>query len=382
MEDHRRHPYLQQVQRLVVKIGTHVLAEPGENISAQVMASLAQQITSVCRTGKEVVIVSSGAIAAGRFLLGQLAHRKVSITEKQALAALGQSHLMNMYQKAFDAYGKKVAQILLTRDDLDHRGRYLNAKNTLLTLIQLGIIPIVNENDTVMVDEIKFGDNDHLSAMVANLVDADLLILLTDTLGLYAASSRSKKGIRQLITYVDRITPEITTMVSGRSSVLGTGGMASKIEAARMATRAGIPAVIAYGRDPNIIEAILAGDMVGTFFKPQEDRLRRKKHWIAYTLKKKGDLVLDDGAIDALVHKGRSLLPTGILDVRGTFDSGQMVSCVDRFGKEWARGLVTYSSSEIRSIKGKKTSQIEKILGYMPHEEVIHRDNLVILADA
>ena len=380
MEATRRTRYLHGIRRLVVKVGTHVLADRRGNLSPRVMASLAQQISAVSRQGKEVVVVSSGAIAAGRFIAGQLYH-KGTITEKQALAAIGQSHLMHMYQKAFEPFGKRVAQVLLTRDDLAHRGRYLNARNTFLKLIQFGLIPVVNENDTVVVDEIKFGDNDHLSAMVAILVDADLLILLTDTAGLYASPEDAQKARRKVVTHVERITPEVVRMASGPPGSLGTGGMLTKLDAARIATQAGIPVVIAHGRTPGTIDAVLRGEEVGTFFPPRHDRLARKKHWIAYTLKKRGDLVLDDGAVDALVRKGKSLLPSGILEVRGTFQSGQLVSCIDRAGREWARGLVNYSSGEIEKIRGKKTSQIEKILGYMVHEEVIHRDSLAVLRE-
>ena len=375
-----RSPYLTTIRRIVVKVGTHVLADEEGRLESAIISSLASQISALSDQGKEVILVTSGAIAAGRSILKQIPD-KSSISEKQALAAMGQSQLMLMYQESFEPFGKRVAQVLLTRDDLTHRSRYLNAKNTFLKLIQFRAIPVVNENDTVVVDEIKFGDNDNLSAMVSILVDADLLVLLTDILGLYPRVASSDKKHLQPLATVERITPEVLRMASGPGGDLGTGGMITKIEAARMATRAGIPVVIAHGRRSNVLRNILRAEEVGTFFVPLQDRLKRKKHWIAYTLKKKGDLVLDDGAVDALVYKGKSLLPSGIIEVRGRFESGQMVSCIDSNGKEWARGLSNYSSQEIQKILGKRSSQIERILGYSIREEVIHRDTLVLVRD-
>ena len=372
--------YLTGVRRIVIKVGTHVLADEEGRLKSSVISSLASQISALSDQGKEVIVVSSGAIAAGRAILRD-SYGKGSIAEKQALAAIGQSQLMRMYQRAFEPYGEKVAQVLLTRDDLTHRGRYLNAKNTFLKLIQYKVITVVNENDSVVVDEIKFGDNDNLSAMVAILVDADLLVLLTDTLGLYPCGAPLGKRRQRPLDHVEKITPEILRMASGPEGLLGTGGMVTKIEAARMATWAGIPVVIAYGRQSDVLNEVLSGEKVGTFFVPLEDRLKRKKHWIAYTLKRKGELVLDEGAIDALLYQGKSLLPSGIIEVRGRFEGGQMVSCVDRSGKEYARGLTNYSSQEIQKIRGKKSSQIEKVLGYCVREEIIHRDTLVIVKE-
>lgn len=369
---------LATVRRIVVKIGTHVLTGEEGRLSTAVFDSIVEQVIRLSERGKEVVLVSSGAIAAGRTLLAPT-HPHTSIPEKQALAAIGQTQLMGMYQKALDRYGKRAAQVLLTRDDLGHRRRYLNARNTLLKLLQFSVLPIVNENDTVMVEEIKFGDNDSLSARVTILVDADLLILLTDAPGLCAW--QGTEGPEEApIPFVREVTEELRRMARGPSDPLGTGGMATKIEAARIATEAGHPAVIADGRRPNVIQDILEGKPIGTFFAPVKDRITHKKHWIAYTLKKKGELVLDEGAVDALVHRGKSLLPSGVVKVRGRFENGEMVACLDAQGTEWARGITNYSSQEIQRIAGRKSSEIEPILGYWIRDEIIHRDELVVVA--
>ena len=372
-----RSPYLETVRRIVVKIGTRVLTDEEGRLATAVFDSIIDQVVHLSEKGKEVVLVSSGAIAAGRTLLTPT-HRDASIPEKQALAAIGQTQLMGMYQQALDRHGKRAAQVLLTRDDLSHRRRYLNARNTLFKLLQFSVIPIVNENDTVMVEEIKFGDNDSLSARVTILVDADLLILLTDAPGLCAWEKRGKPG-EAPIPFVNEVTQELQTWAKGPSDPLGTGGMATKIEAARIATQAGHPAVIADGRRPGVIPAILAGEPIGTFFAPVKDRLTHKKHWIAYSLPKKGELILDDGAIQAIVHRGKSLLPSGVVKVSGRFENGEMVACLDGSGTEWARGITNYSSQEIRKIAGKKSSEIEALLGYRIRDEIIHRDELVLV---
>jgi glutamate 5-kinase len=369
--------YLETVRRIVVKIGTHVLTDEEGRLTTSVFESIVDQVIRLSETGKETILVSSGAIAAGRTLLAPT-HPNTSIPDKQALAAIGQTQLMGMYQRALDRHGKRAAQVLLTRDDLSHRRRYLNARNTLFKLLQFSAIPIVNENDTVMVEEIKFGDNDSLSARVTILADADILILLTDAPGLCAWKGTEGPGTEP-IPFVKEVTPELRKLAQGPSGPLGTGGMATKIEAARIATEAGHPAVIADGRRPNVITEILEGEPIGTFFAPLKDRLTHKKHWIAHTLRKKGELVLDDGAVQAIVRGGKSLLPSGVLEVRGRFDNGEMVACVDPSGTEWARGITNYSSQEVQQIAGRKSAQIESILGYRLRDEIIHRDELVVL---
>jgi len=370
--------YLETVRRIVVKVGTHVLTGEEGRLSKEVFDSIVDQVIQLSETGKEIIIVSSGAIAAGRTLLAPT-HPNTSIPEKQALAAIGQTQLMGMYQQALDRHGKRAAQVLLTRDDLSHRRRYLNARNTLFKLLQFSVIPIVNENDTVMVEEIKFGDNDSLSARVTILADADILILLTDAPGLCAWQG-AEGPQAEPIPFVKEVTPELRRMAKGPSDPLGTGGMATKVEAARIATEAGHPAVIADGRKPNVLTGILEGEPIGTFFAPLKDRLTHKKHWIAYTLRKKGELVLDDGAVQAIVHRGKSLLSSGVVQVRGRFDSGEMVACLDASGTEWARGITNYSSEEIQRIAGRQSAEIESVLGYRLRDEIIHRDELVVVS--
>ncbi len=373
-----RKRYLDTVRRIVVKIGTHVLSDEEGNLSTAVFDSIVDQVVRLSKQGREFVLVSSGAIAAGRSLLAPT-HPNISIPEKQALAAIGQTQLMGMYQRALDRHGKRAAQVLLTRDDLSHRRRYLNARNTLFKLLQFSVIPVVNENDTVMVEEIKFGDNDSLSARVTILADADILILLTDAPGL-CAWTEADGPEKEPIPYVKEVTPALRRLAKGPSGSLGTGGMATKIEAARIATEAGHPAVIADGRQPNVIRGILEGNPIGTFFAPLKDRLTHKKHWIAYSLRKKGELVLDDGAVQAIVHRGKSLLSSGVVQVRGRFENGEMVACLDAAGTEWARGITNYSSQEIARIAGRKSAEIESILGYRIRDEIIHRDELVVVA--
>jgi len=374
-----RERYLKKTRRIVLKIGSSVLTDEHGHLSPPIFASIVDQIAGLVRDGIEVVLVSSGAIAAGRSLVKEGAEA-ATIPEKQALAAVGQPQLIGMYQQALEPFGKRTAQVLLTRDDLTHRRRYLNARNTLFKLLQFGILPVVNENDTVMVEEIKFGDNDNLSARVAILSDADLLVLLTDRPGL-CTWKEGERLAQEPIPFIQKITPKIRELAGGPSKPLGTGGMTTKLEAARIATQAGLPVVIADGRRQGVLDEILTGKEVGTFVAPLRDRLTHRKHWIAYTLTKKGDLVLDRGAVSAIVEKGKSLLPSGIVSVRGTFENGDMVSCLDEEGKEWARGITHYASQEIEKIAGSKSSQIEDILGYRIQDEVIHRDELVVLKD-
>ncbi len=373
-----RSQHLKTTRRAVIKIGTRVLTDADGCISMPAITSLIRQITDLIKKNMEVVLVSSGAIAAGRALL-KSDNQGGSIPEKQALAAIGQSHLINMYQHALAPYNKRAAQVLLTRDDLAHRHRYLNARNTLARLLALKVIPIVNENDTVVVEEIKFGDNDSLSARVALLVDADLLILLTNAPGLCTLKEDGNIQESSPIPFIEKITPEIQSLAKGSEDPCGTGGMFTKLEAARIATQAGLPAVIAQGQRENVIPDIIQGEQIGTFFAPLHDRLTHKKHWIAYSLPQKGELVLDAGAVEAIMHRGKSLLPSGVASVDGRFEIGDMVACIDSQGREFARGITHYSSHEIQKIAGRKSNQIESILGYQMGDEIIHRDELVVL---
>lgn len=372
-----RLPFLKDIRRIVVKVGTRVLTDAEGRLLPSVFTAIADEVACQLDAGRQVILVSSGAIASGRMLLDLEGHA-ASIPAKQALAAVGQSHLVGMYQHALDAHGKRAAQVLLTRDDLSHRRRYLNARNALFEILRFGVLPIVNENDTVMVEEIKFGDNDALSALVARLVEADLLILLTHAPGLCAwDEERARPGA--LIPFVAEVTTDIRRLAHGPEDAVGTGGMTTKLEAARIATQAGHPAVIADGRTPDVIRRLLDGEPLGTFFAPQADRLRHKKHWIAYSLPQAGRVVLDAGAVRAIVHQGGSLLPSGVLSVEGDFENGEMIGCVDEQGTEWARGISHYSAREIRRIAGKQSSDIDVILGYRICDDIIHRDELVVL---
>jgi glutamate 5-kinase len=369
---------IKEARRIVVKVGSAVLAGRHEDeLDERVFSALAADIAELKRGGKEVVLVTSGAIAVGMKKMG-LPRRPVSIPEKQAVAAVGQSSLMAIYEGAFTPLGEKVAQVLLGHDDLADRKRFLNARNTLLSLFQYGIIPIINENDTVAVEELKFGENDHLAALVTSLVEADLLIMLTDIDGLYDADPRVSKEAR-LIPVVEDVDHVVLGWAGEASGVYGSGGMQSKIEAARKAAHIGVPTVIASGRKRGNLLTILSGSGEGTLFLPREDRLTSRKHWIAFSAKPGGRIFVDEGAMTALYRGGKSLLPSGITSVDGRFDTGEVVHCVDPLGKEFARGIANYSSSEIDRIKGIKSVEIENVLGYRYYDEVIHRDNLVLL---
>jgi glutamate 5-kinase len=375
-----RNLLMQNIHRIVIKIGSSVLTDAEGRPDPAAFQSIVDQTMTLATRGIEAVLVSSGAVASGQALLRE-SRPNPTIPEKQALAAIGQSGLMGMYQQALDPYGKRTAQVLLTREDLTSRNRYLHARNTLFQLLRFGALPVINENDTVMVDEIKIGDNDSLSARVALLVDADLLVLLTDAPGLCLPSDLPVAE-RTPIPFIERITREIQALATGPASRLGTGGMVTKLEAARITTQAGIPAVIAPGRMPQAIVDLLQGRQIGTWVAACSDRLTHKKHWIAHTLPCRGTLILDDGAIDALVHRGRSLLPSGVVASQGAFENGDMVACTDRSGREWARGITHYSSAEVAKIAGRNSSEIESVLGYRIRDEVIHRDELVVLKEA
>jgi glutamate 5-kinase len=364
------------VKRIVVKIGSRVLTSKGEGLDFEVVGDLVGQISTLAHAGKEVFVVSSGAVAAGIKAL-KLTDLPRTISQKQAVAAVGQSHLIWAYERAFRQHEQRVAQVLLTHEDLRHRARYLNARNTLLTLIRLATVPIINENDTVSVEEIQLGDNDSLSAMVADLVQADLLLILTDIDGLYTADPRVDPTA-EFVAEIPRITPAIEAMGGLSRHAVARGGMFTKLQAAKKLAASGIPTMIANGFRPGVIAALLAGEPVGTLFHPERRFWRGRKRWIVTTLRPRGALCVDDGAKAAMVSRGRSLLPSGIVSVEGEFEFGDLVRCCDLIGKEFARGLVNYPGRDVRLIKGLHTSKIETTLGHKYCDEVIHRDNLVI----
>ena len=369
--------YLGKSRRVVVKVGSAVLTGD-DGLNLPVMENLASEISFLRSSGKEVILVSSGAVAAGRKRLGLETHRKLGLKEKQGAAAIGQSRLMRFYEDIFDRQGYKVAQVLLTHDDLSNRNRYLNVRNTILTLLEWEIIPIINENDTVSVEELRFGDNDTLGAMITNLIEAELFICLTDVDGLYTGNPHSDPEAKPVYT-IAKVDRKVEAMAGYVVGALGTGGMQSKIQAARMVSMRGGSSFIGSGRNPSILQHLFAGEAVGTFFLPQAEKLQSRKHWIAYVLRPKGYLVLDQGACKAIVKGGKSLLPSGILEVRGNFGIGSPVQCLDETGGAIATGLSNYSSADLAKIKGLKTSQIEEVLGFKDSDEVIHRDNLVVL---
>jgi glutamate 5-kinase len=360
---------------VVVKIGSNVLTLD-QGLNLPVIASISHEISRLIASGLEVILVSSGAMAAGMRKL-QLAKRPEAIPARQAVAAVGQAGLILTYEEAFARDGLKVAQILLTGEDMTSRKRYLNARNTLNTLLEWRVVPIINENDTVMVDEIKFGDNDNLAAVITLLMDADLLINLTDIDGLYDKDPRVFDDATRL-SEVNTIGKNIERYASDIPGALGTGGMLTKIKAARKVTAAGIPMIIANGTQPDILHRLFKGSETGTFFIPRKERLSSRKCWLAFSLKPKGAIVIDDGAVGAIVRGGKSLLPSGIVRVVGEFNVGDPVQFIDADGTVLGNGLVNYTASDIRKIKGLRTSQIADSLGEKPYDEVIHRDNLVL----
>lgn len=364
------------MERLVIKVGTSTLTHGTGHLDLLGIEKLVRQIADLHNQGKEVLLVSSGAVGAGMGKLG-LKKRPKTIPEKQALAAIGQGQLMQVYAKFFSEYGKTVAQVLVTREDLSQRNRYLNARHALLTLLEYGTIPIINENDVVAVEELKFGDNDTLSALVAGLVDGDLLLILSDIEGLFTGDPRSNPEAR-LIKEVRDITPEIESLAKGAGTLTGTGGMFTKVQAAKIASQSGVAMVIAHGKKEGVIGKAVSGEEIGTLFLPKDHKLHSRKRWLAYGQALHGTLVVDAGALQALLEKGKSLLPRGILKVQGEFGEGELVSICDIEGQEFARGLVNYSSEELDLIKGLHTKDIENILGHKHYDETIHRDNLVV----
>ena len=376
--EHKRE-ILRRVRRVVIKIGSQILSS-SDGIEESRLRTLVRGLAALHDQKKEIVVVSSGAVAAGMMRLARK-QRPRTIPEKQALAAVGQIKLMALYERHFSKFAKSVAQILLTHADLANRQRYLNAKHTFQMLLDSAIVPIVNENDTVAVEEMKFGDNDHLSALVATLLSADLLVILSDVEGVYDRDPRVHHDAN-LIALIDDIKRIKAGIIGVSQSDFGTGGIATKVAAAEEAAVAGIPTIITSGLNTHAVERVFdIHDQVGTLILADQNRLTHRKHWIAYNLKPAGDVVVDAGAHEALVQKGRSLLPSGLKEIRGSFGVGECVRCLDLQGREFARGLVNYSAQELNQIKGLHTSKIEKILGYKAYDEIIHRDDLVVLGN-
>lgn len=364
----------------MVKLGTSVITSQSGRLDPVQMKNLVNQMAGLVEKGYEILLVSSGAIAAGVESLG-LKRRPTAMRELQAAASVGQGLLVHQYATLFDKHNFKVGQVLITQYDFTHREHYLNARNTLETLLKMRTIPVINENDTTAVDEIKFGDNDTLAALVANLVEADLLIILTDTEGLYTGDPRRDKEAR-LLEEVTEITPAIEALGGGVGSQFGSGGMVTKLQAARIVTFASIGMVIANGSRPNVIADVVEGKSVGTFFVPQKKKVSSRKLWIAFGRTPRGKIVVDRGAKEAIISKGKSLLPAGVVDCQGSFKLGDAVSICDESGHIFARGLVNFSAGEVAKIKGMKSSEVSSVLPEAAGEEIIHRDFLVVLEKA
>jgi glutamate 5-kinase len=368
---------IEPVRRLVVKVGTAVLSDSA-GLRAATIDQIAAQIDTIVRAGREVVLVTSGAIAAGRARLG---HLGASMAERQAAAATGQIELMRQWAKAFDARGRTVAQLLLTHQDLAERKRRDNAVHTIQALIAAGVVPIVNENDTVAVEEIRMGDNDVLSSLVAGMVQAQLLIILSDVPGVLTGDPR-KRADAHLIPLITDAESGMRGLVAESAGPLGSGGMATKLKAARQAAQAGISVIIAPGGEPEtLLVALDPARAIGTLILPSQTRLKRRKQWIAFAIRPAGALAVDDGAAEALRHKGRSLLASGIREVRGEFASGDCVSLLDHAGVEFGRGLVNYPSVDVSRVIGRRSAEIARVLGYKVADEIIHRDNFVLLEE-
>ncbi|MDR5732833.1 glutamate 5-kinase [Caballeronia sp. LZ025] len=364
-------------KRIVVKVGSSLVTNDGRGLDHAAIARWASQIAALREQGKEVVLVSSGAIAEGIHRLGW-SKRPREIDELQAAAAVGQMGLAQVYESSFGAHGIRTAQILLTHADLADRERYLNARSTLLTLLRLGAVPIINENDTVITDEIKFGDNDTLGALVANLIEGDALVILTDQRGLFTADPR-KDPSATLVEQADAGMPELEQMAGGAGSSLGRGGMLTKILAAKRAAHSGANTVIASGREADVLTRLASGEMIGTQLIARTARIAARKQWMADHLQVRGHVVIDNGAVQKLTADGKSLLPIGVVDVKGAFGRGEVIACVNDQGQEVARGITNYSSSEARLIHRRPSGEIESVLGYMLEPELIHRDNLVLV---
>ncbi len=367
---------IKDAKRIVVKVGTSSLSHESGKLNIEMIEKICRQLVNIHCSGKEVLLVTSGAVGAGLSRLGYT-ERPKSIPEKQAAAAVGQGILMHIYEKIFSEYGETVAQLLLTRDDLTNRKRFLNSRNTLLTLINMRVIPIINENDTVVVEEIKFGDNDTLAALVAGLVNADLLILLSDIDGLYTADPRNNPQA-QLISVVSEIDEDITSLAGDSGSKFASGGMVTKIEAGKISINAGIPMIIANSSEDNIINKLVQGEDLGTLFVPRDTNPHSRKKWIGFASETEGTLIVDQGCRDALICHGKSLLAKGIVDIQGAFDRGSVVKIIDASGEEFARGIASYTSEEMIKLKGKHSDDFIETIGYKDTDSIIHRDNLIL----
>lgn len=367
---------ISNAKRLVVKVGSALLTNDGAGIDRQAIDAWVEQIAKLLSAGKEVVLVSSGAVAEGLVRLG-IDTRPESIHMLQSAAAVGQMGLIQTYETSFRRFERQTAQILLDHDDMANRERYLNARSVIQTLMELNVVPIVNENDTVVTDEIRFGDNDRLAALVANLIDADALIILTDKDGMYSANPDENKDAK-LISQALASDSSLDALAGSSNGALGRGGMQTKLEAARLASRSGCNTVIAGGRNQDILTRICEGENLGTLLQAGQTPIAARKQWLAGQLQVKGRLVLDDGAAKVLRQQGRSLLAVGVTRVSGKFTRGELVSCEDSSGQEVARGLVNYNADETRLIRGKSTDEIATILGYCDDDELIHRDNMVV----
>jgi len=368
---------LLESKRIVIKIGSSIITNDGNGIDEACLLSLVTQIAKLANDEKEIVVVSSGAIAAGLKILG-ITKRPRELSELQAAAAVGQMVLLKIYEQLFSKCNLISAQVLLTHEDLSNRKRYLNARSTLNNLIAKKVIPVINENDTVASDEIKFGDNDTLAAMVANLLEADLLVLLTDQDGLFSDDPR-KNNSAHLVEHAYIDDEKLDSLANDTISSIGTGGMTTKIQAARKASLSGAHTIIAFGRRENILTEIGINNFYGTFLECREPKQLARKKWLADTLRSNGKVFIDSGAVNALVEEGKSLLSVGVTKVNGDFDRGEVVKCFDAAGREVAQGLINYSSDELNMIMGLSTDKIESILGYVNEQSLIHRNNLVII---
>jgi len=368
---------VQAARRVVIKVGSSLVTDEGRGLDRAAIAQWAEQIAALRAAGKQVLLVSSGAIAEGMQRLGWV-RRPREVHELQAAAAVGQMGLAQAYESCFAALGIRTAQILLTHADLADRARYLNGRSTLFTLLELGVVPVINENDTVVTDEIKFGDNDTLAALTANLVEADVLVILTDQAGLYSADPRRDPGAI-LLQEVRAGDPDLEEIAGGTGSHIARGGMITKVLAAKRAARSGANTVIASGREKDVLIRLAGGERLGTQLLASTEVLTARKQWLADHLQVKGRVRIDDGAVRALVSERKSLLPIGVVEVHGDFARGDVVTCIGPDRREIARGLANYSSEQARRIAGRPSAEIESVLGFVEERELIHRDNLVVL---
>lgn len=368
---------LENSESIVVKVGSSLVTQGGAGLNRELINAWVAQMAGLVKQGKRMLLVSSGAVAEGMQRL-DWDKRPVEVHELQAAAAVGQMGLIQAYESSFAKHGLHTAQVLLTHEDLKNRKRYLNARTTLKTLLDLNVIPIINENDTVVTEEIRFGDNDTLAALVANLMEVDALVLLTDQQGLYTADPRKNKDAT-FVNFETAGNPALEQMASGAGTQIGTGGMLTKLLAAKRAGSAGVHTIIASGLEDNVLVRLHQGEALGTHLKATSVKTVAKKQWLADHLRTDGKLVLDGGAVVALKTEGKSLLPVGVLDMLGSFERGDVVACIDQGGQEIARGIVNYNAQEVRQIKGESSQRIAQLLGYVEEPELIHRDNLVVL---